>query len=618
MYLAGVNVENYKSFLKSGTIALKKGFNVIVGQNNVGKTALLQSLKNSTASVPHRSTRTAPDEETVLQKPSIFSGTIVISREEVLDYVRRSPSNSYLIPYTQLSNTDNYLLSISQFRNFLRTEGGFNLHFMYHGESLTTFGMFNTSVRNEGQQFSSALVALNSEEEIQRQGDNRVQVGFGSLLQVGLISTFHSRTYFFQAERPNIGPASMEPSSELAPNASNLAQVLHYLRNTNEEGFARYRRAVRSVFPQIQQITTVPLTNNQAQIYIWHLPAETERSDLAVTLPNSGTGVGQVLAMLYVVLTSRHPRTIIIDEPQSFLHPGAVRKLFEVLAQYPQHQYIITTHSPTAVTAANPQTLLLISKEGEESTIEQIDATEYRDIRRYLAEVGARLSDVFGYDNILWVEGPTEERAFPEIAKRLLKRHISGMAILAVQTVGDLERRDAERIWDIYRRLCMKNALMPPAVAFIFDREDRNAAEQTRFTRLSDGLIAFTARRMYENYLLNSCAIAVVMNRQDNFRAPAVEANEIEDWIEERRWEKPYFSSPIPEIDRTPEHWLSNVHGAKLLDDMFKHFSDNRYTYSKVSFGYELTLWLIENAPGDLNEIAALIEEKLQNAATEN
>ncbi len=43
--------------------------------------------------------------------------------------------------------------------------------------------------------------------------------------------------------------------------------------------------------------------------------------------------------MLYVVLTSRESRVIIIDEPQSFLHPGAVRKLFDVLKDFPQHQY---------------------------------------------------------------------------------------------------------------------------------------------------------------------------------------------------------------------------------------------------------------------------------------
>jgi predicted ATP-dependent endonuclease of OLD family len=72
----------------------------------------------------------------------------------------------------------------------------------------------------------------------------------------------------------------------------------------------------------------------------------------------------QVLAILYVVLEEKEPRTIIIDEPQSFLHPGAIRKLFDILKgkDHAQHQYIVTTHSPTVITSASPATLLLVRK----------------------------------------------------------------------------------------------------------------------------------------------------------------------------------------------------------------------------------------------------------------
>jgi predicted ATPase len=83
-------------------------------------------------------------------------------------------------------------------------------------------------------------------------------------------------------------------------------------------------------------------------------------------LSECGTGIGQVLAMLYVVLTAEVPRTIIIDEPQSFLHPGAIRKLLDILKGYPQHQFIVSTHSSVVATASNPKTLLLLRKEGTE------------------------------------------------------------------------------------------------------------------------------------------------------------------------------------------------------------------------------------------------------------
>jgi predicted ATP-dependent endonuclease of OLD family len=48
-------IENYKSFWATEDIYLTPGFNVIVGQNNVGKTALVEALSPSMANNPHRS-----------------------------------------------------------------------------------------------------------------------------------------------------------------------------------------------------------------------------------------------------------------------------------------------------------------------------------------------------------------------------------------------------------------------------------------------------------------------------------------------------------------------------------------------------------------------------------
>ena len=73
------------------------------------------------------------------------------------------------------------------------------------------------------------------------------------------------------------------------------------------------------------------MKENIAVIKLWHIKQETDREDLAFPISESGTGVGQVLAMLFVALNSKYPRSIIIDEPQSFLHPSALRKLLEIL-----------------------------------------------------------------------------------------------------------------------------------------------------------------------------------------------------------------------------------------------------------------------------------------------
>ncbi|MGB3420827.1 MAG: AAA family ATPase [Dolichospermum sp.] len=58
MYLSKFQLFNYKSFQDSGLLEFTPGINIIVGQNNAGKTALLEALTLNFSDVPHRSIKT--------------------------------------------------------------------------------------------------------------------------------------------------------------------------------------------------------------------------------------------------------------------------------------------------------------------------------------------------------------------------------------------------------------------------------------------------------------------------------------------------------------------------------------------------------------------------------
>lgn len=63
MYLSKIRVKNYKSFNDSGKIEFKQGINIIVGQNNSGKTALLEALELNFIDNPHKNIKNS-----ILQK----------------------------------------------------------------------------------------------------------------------------------------------------------------------------------------------------------------------------------------------------------------------------------------------------------------------------------------------------------------------------------------------------------------------------------------------------------------------------------------------------------------------------------------------------------------------
>src|SRR5215216_3646221 len=84
MYIRSFEVSNYKSFLASGEVALTAGFNVVVGPNNVGKTALVEALSLDFANQPHRSLRTAPNPQTRASGVSRVNVSFEVERGELI------------------------------------------------------------------------------------------------------------------------------------------------------------------------------------------------------------------------------------------------------------------------------------------------------------------------------------------------------------------------------------------------------------------------------------------------------------------------------------------------------------------------------------------------------
>jgi hypothetical protein len=591
MVISSIEISNYKSFRQSGEVKLSAGFNVIVGQNNVGKTAFLESAGLQLSNKPHRSLVTIPYLNARHDTVSKFQLSFSLEPTELTTILKGLPFFDF--PLTNNPPDINKFMEKISRRQELKC--------LFHGTDIVkayfeSDGEPPQSGQGQRMRFEPSIDGF---QVIQKLG-----VSPNQSYAASVADEIRKRIYLFRAQRLSPSQSHINTEVALAPDAANLPAVLHLLQS-NVARFRRFNENVRIILPDIEQITTRPLNQNAVQINVWTLDPETQREDLAFSLSECGTGIGQILGILYVVMTSEYPRIIIIDEPQSFLHPGAIRKLFEILKRYPQHQYIVSTHSPTVVTAANPKTIILFRRHGSESKAEAVNFSEAREVRMFLSEVGARLSDVFGADNILWVEGQTEEVCFPRIVESILKMELLGTEIIGVKQVGDLEGRHAKTILEIYQRLCQGRGLLPPALAFSFDREGRTEVERGELSKNSNGLIHFIPRRTYENYLLNPKAIAAVLSEADKEHGAGIDEAAVTKWIDENGKIKKYYDPSLGD-------WLVAVHGAKLLGDLFASLSEARVVYDKVKHGTKLTDWLIQNAPADFGELAAYLKTLLK------
>ncbi|WP_434384870.1 AAA family ATPase [Melittangium boletus] len=282
MHLSEFQLYNYKSFQDSGPIELKPGFNIITGQNNAGKTALLEGLGLRFKDKPHRSLVTHPTSAHANTKAPRAQFSISLHRSE-LDTFVSTTERSLAIPYPLSRPTPSPSNPVRLY------------DLIIHHELKLTLGK---SPGHDTPSEAGRLFGLYDRTDqyfaLQKQPDNP-HIRQGQLathdarplnhevLDLALGEAFISNIYTFRAERLNIGLSLFGDSRELKPDASNLPEVLSNLQS-NPTRFQRYNQFVKRVLPQVESVTVRAKGDKNVEIIVWSYRLDLEREDLAVPL----------------------------------------------------------------------------------------------------------------------------------------------------------------------------------------------------------------------------------------------------------------------------------------------------------------------------------------------
>jgi energy-coupling factor transporter ATP-binding protein EcfA2 len=618
MHISKLEILNYKSFSEGQSLSLQPGFNIVVGPNNSGKSALLEAAAMKFEVNPHRSPETIPAPGIPLTTSSAVEVTFSLDRSELVDSMLRSGNGSFAFPLPDLSSElarkvgaetgsphhvqrlVDWFLAQDRYEFTLRKNA--TAPTLWEIPQPPSHGLFHLP----GGNVQIAVCKLGPDGSLKVESIN-ASTGPPNDLGIQLGTVFAASIYRFTAERFSLGQSPVGINLVLQDRAGNLPEVLSNLQS-DPHNFEQFNAAIRYVLPDVHAITIRNIPDNRVEILVWDLDPKLGRSDLARPLNQCGTGVGQVLAILYVVTNSPRGKILLIDEPQSFLHPGAARKLIQVFREHKQNQYILATHSPSVISACRSSTVTVARKVGAKTVLTQMSLGDKRTQEICLAEVGAQLSDVFGADHILWVEGPTEAYCFPRILEKFGNTRFGDIEILPIKNTGDFQSRKAQTVIDVYNRISKGTTLIPRTVSFILDSECLSDQDMNDLYKLSGGLVKFLPRRMYENYLLDEEALAQVMNSIAGFRNEKVTPEEVAKVIGILRKGREYFcqGSDIPADDS----WIRAVHGANILRDLFRAFSDPRVEFNKIEHSIELTEVIVENKPklfSEVNELLATV-----------
>lgn len=604
MRLMSARVEGFQSFDDSGEIKFNEGINLLIGQNNAGKSAFLRALLPTLPDDRHRTPARWQDYK--LPRPKI-SLAIVASGAELFDWILRSGSKHY-VPVPPGHNPQVFA---DQF--FAHPAATFAVERSPATPFVSLYpshGLFRHDESENSSIMSFMVQSQNGELSLPQIAHNR-----NDTLPDLLWQAWNRDMFYFAAERMTIGEAPTGHATRLLQNAANLPNVLHNLSSERGDLFRLLVEHMREIFPTVGNISirTMP-GNNNLEVRIWPTEAM-EHVELSFPLNSSGTGVSQITALLAAIMTL-DKAIFLIDEINSFLHPAAVKNLLRIMqSRYSQHQYIISTHAPEVIGFSNPTTLHLVKRSGYESSIRALDLADVGRFREVAEHLGVTMADVFASDRIVWVEGPTEELCFPYIYQMFHGPLPRGVTITSVAATGDFNtrKRDPAIVYEVYRRLSSAAANLVVSVVFSFDTEKLTDAEKADMQRASGGLLRFLPRRHLECYLIDPTAIADLIARKDT-AGEHVTTDIVEAAIAAAAGSRQLH---IPEWngDITDETWLANVDAAKLLITVCQNISEARATFSKTDDALFLLRRIFETRPEMLAPLATYVEGLIETVS---
>lgn len=382
--------------------------NVIVGENNVGKSNLLRAL-DFLRRLPLNAIPISWWPEG--KGKGILSAVIDLEfdpkeLERVDDLLRRNPDYAVKDPFHEFFGTH------------LQFKGS------WHGPNLNPH--YELIITTRSKATAQIIPSLGNDVAASAEG-SMLGGSVYSLLTQLLDDSF---IYFPEfRQRPGITGAEVLRSTA----GIDVASVLFLLKNGEKEAqrkFQLIKRYFSLLFPTLRVEVAKP-PNNQPRILV-----EKKSTRHELPLDWTGAGIAEMLIILTHIVSERH-KVIVLDEPELHLHPHSQRLLRDFLRDASAtNQIVIVTHSPQFVDLADLDSITLLREVKARTQTRRLpsDLLTSDEREKVFTTLLAQEKEFLFSRTVLLVEGPTEYGAMPILAKKMGKSFDeNGVSLVSVE-----------------------------------------------------------------------------------------------------------------------------------------------------------------------------------------
>lgn len=430
MKIIGLSLENFRSFEEKTQLDNIKPISVFVGANNVGKSNIiefLKFLKNMTS----KSWSKTFEEIIFDQKDK----TIKLELEvELTESERRKIIN--LMPqidhvFTKINFKEDKIFNKIKYITEIDKQGPINerLYLSDNGGNycqILSHLVTNNVVERSIGQLQDHFKAQNSYQNLSQirvaKFDQKSRERFGlfeprnpNIVEYKILEFLVN---FLQAIKviglPRHADLKM-PGGEhkqLEDSGKNLIGVMTTILSSDSGEFVRIMNSYKKIVSGIESINVPPIGAD------YTMKIKEQGLDSQIDFANISTGLHQSLILFMVLERAAQGQIICVEEPEIHLHASSQKRLLRYLhTKTEKNQFFFTTHSSVFTSMDDKTSTFLITKNNGRSKITPIEKRE--DLIFVKQQLGIRNSDVYSNDYTLFVEGESEEVAFPIVAKAL-------------------------------------------------------------------------------------------------------------------------------------------------------------------------------------------------------